>query len=372
MLKIKKLGHEVTTNPQLVLNILKEHYETVAVVSAVSGATDLLISFLESKIKKEELIDRIIIMHTNYEKEGIKVSRHIANLIEEISKDKLNNEKILAEGERIIANMIKEYLKINNINCYILYPESINLYAKIRHNNIVISKKNLELMKEKVLDLNVTDAIYIIPGFYLTEENSTNPITLGRGGSDFTAAILHKYVPSILYFYKSVSQIYSVDPLLGIQSYTQYIPLWQIKIFSYYTGKLFYPLTFYLINDNNIKILSPNGEEILKIDDNSKVIMLYFGHTNMLSYKEDYNEIEIVRNNINNINCLCLFVKPNKEFIKIFINISYHLSFNNINNKLNIKKDSIFIQFSKEVDKATIESVKKEIWQSKLIEIIKS
>ena len=371
MLKIKKLGHEVTTEPTLVFNILKESNETIAVVSAANGVTDLLIGFLESKVKKEELIERIIKTHTNYEREGIKVSKHMANLIEEIGKGKLNAEKILSEGERIIANIIKEYLKNNGINCYILYPESINLYAKVMGKSIVISKKNLESMKEKILGLNVTDAVYIIPGFYLAEENSTNPIILGRGGSDFTAALLHKYVPSILYFYKSVSQIYSMDPLLGIQSYIQHLPLWQIKIFSYYTGKLFYPLTFYLINDNNIKILSPYGEEILRIDDNAKVIMMYFGHTNVLSYKEDYNKIEIERENINNINCLCLFVKPNKAFIEIFINLSYRLFFNNINNKLNIKKEAIFIQFSKEVDKDIIESIKKEIWQSKLIEMLK-
>ncbi|MGC8656359.1 MAG: hypothetical protein ACP5UL_01225 [Thermoplasmata archaeon] len=372
MLKIKKLGHEVTTNPQLVLKILKESYETVAVVSAVNGTTDLLISFLESKIKKEDLIERIIKMHANYEKEGVEVSRYLSNLIEETGKEKLNAEKFLSEGERIIANIIKEYLDINNINCSILYPESINLYAKIMHNNIVINKKDLESMKEKFLNLNVTDTIYIIPGFYLTDKNSNAPITLGRGGSDFTAALLHRYIPSILYFYKSVSQIYSVDPLLGMQSCTQRIPLWQIKSFSYYTGRLFYPLTFYLINDNNIKILSPSGEEILIIDNHARVKMLYFGHTNTQSYREDDNKIEIGRDNTNNINCLCMFVKPNKEFIKIFIKTSYGLFFNNIENKLNIKKDTILIQFFKDVDKDIIESVKKEIWQSELIEMMKN
>lgn len=183
--------------------VSSEKLPLVVVVSALQGITDSLKASAESASSHntgyKKHLDEILKNHTDicYEllndellEDALKQINHIYNelgeilnglfLLRELSRYSL--DKILAAGERMSSVIISAYIggsSLINANGIIKTDDNYgNANVDFQATNILIRKKILK--KER---------LYIVPGF-IASSMENQQTTLGRGGSDYTAAII--------------------------------------------------------------------------------------------------------------------------------------------------------------------------------------
>ncbi len=182
MIKVLKFGGEVLKNinriklaAREVENYIKEKTLPVIVVSAMGDTTDRLIE-LSKKISK--------------------------------NPDKREMDMLLTAGERISMALFSMALKERNINSKSLTGSQAGILTDTKHSSATI----LEIKGERILKMIEKGEVPIIAGFQgiSTEKEIT---TLGRGGSDLTAAAIAVFLKAEeVIFYKDVDGIYSLPP----------------------------------------------------------------------------------------------------------------------------------------------------------------
>ena len=201
----------------------------VVVVSAVSGVTDLLLELHEAFIvnnetKSADLIERIKLKHQEIHDIVVSSeseSRSIQVIYEELERDikggikdfgPSSKDAIISYGERlssayfhIVLRALSRHRKILHIDARELittdstYGSAIPQIEEIKRN--VTAK--LSLHKE---------VVWLTQGFIGRDPQGITT-TLGRGGSDYTAALLAEALgASTLEIWTDVSGVYDSDP----------------------------------------------------------------------------------------------------------------------------------------------------------------
>ena len=241
-MKILKFGGTSVANPQnirLVKNIVSKSKsdKTIVVVSALGGITDLLIktAHLASNqdISYKTVLKEIEDRHFFTSKELIPIAAQSkvlskvkselntletllegAYLIGEITP-KLS-DKIVSYGELLSSYIISEYFIVEKLSC--AYKDSREL---IKTNdafgkavvNFAITNKNCSTYFE-----TISDNIVVMAGF-IASSIQGNATTLGRGGSDYTAAIVASALNAeVLEIWTDVSGMYTANPKLVKQA----------------------------------------------------------------------------------------------------------------------------------------------------------
>ncbi len=286
-MKILKFGGTSVANAQnskLVLDIVqKKSNETalVIVVSAFSGVTDLLVLAASKASEKDtiykEIITEIETKHLNAIKELIPISAqsallsHIKRIVNHLETlldgcfllGELSNrtsDTILGFGEMLSSCIIAEALQLQVPNS--AYKDSRELIKTNNHFGKAVV--NFEVTNSLIADYfnQSKSLVTVVPGFIASSIDGNNT-TLGRGGSDYTAAILAAALNvSHLEIWTDVNGMFTANPKIVKQAQPiDRISYQEAMELSHFGAKVLYPPTIQPALSKNIPILIKNTFE---------------------------------------------------------------------------------------------------------------
>ncbi len=267
-------------NINQVISILENYSKKdtiICIVSAVGGITDKLLeagTLAKQKDKNYKLKYKTIVkIHTSLAKVLIPDNHTllIENLTNRLKKLKqildgiyLINElspstsdKLLSFGERLSSLIIVETMKSRNID--VKRKNSRSLI--ITDSNFTKAEVKYRQTNENIRAYfsNASQKITILPGFIAKSEKGKTT-TLGRGGSDFTAAIIASALKvNALEIWTDVSGMYTANPKLVKQA----LPIKKLSYqeameLSHFGAKVLYPPTIQPVLNLEIPIFIKN------------------------------------------------------------------------------------------------------------------
>ena len=162
-------------------------------------------------------------------------------------------DQILSFGECISAYLFTQILKKNNIN-----SEYIDARKIVKTNNDFTQAKPLikeiGLAAEKHLPLE-SNRIIVLGGLIGSNENDATT-TLGRGGSDYSAALVAEAINAkLLYIWTDVAGIYQADPrIIPTSKVIKKINFDEAIELSSFGAKVLHPDTLWPAMRNNIEV----------------------------------------------------------------------------------------------------------------------
>ncbi len=268
-------------NINKVVDIIKNKKETekiITVVSALGGITDLLLQCANLASVGNEayknVLQEIETRHLNTVKELIPVTQQssllstvkkMCNEIEDICNgifllgelSARTTDKMVSYGELLSSQIIASKLKSAGIAAQwkdsreIIFTDSNFGAALVNFVKTNSAIKNYFSYAEP--------SIFILPGFISSDTNGTTT-TLGRGGSDYTAAIIAGAVDAtVLEIWTDVSGMMTADP--RIVSNIKLIPkisYQEAMELSHFGAKVIYPPTIQPVMSKNIPVWIKN------------------------------------------------------------------------------------------------------------------
>ncbi len=276
----------------------------VVVVSALDGITDKLIATSEMARKGDdryrEEFDAMVKRHHQMIDTIIQDDRKRIDLFNKVDQlfDQLRSiyygvylihdlsaktqDAIISYGERLSSNIVAALVK-----------GGIRMNARdfIRTENkqgkhVLDTELTTQLVKESFSPLcggsTTNKAVLVVPGFIARDRDSHETTNLGRGGSDYTAAIIAAALDAeVLEIWTDVDGFMTADPKVIKSAYTinelSYVEAMELCNFG---AKVIYPPTIYPVCIKNIPIkvkntFNPTHPGTLikeKIDDDMKPI----------------------------------------------------------------------------------------------------
>ena len=228
---IKFGGTSVATSNSLkkVFSIIEnEEDNSIIVVSALGGITDILQDFINSKgansvdylkqIEEKHLevihgLSKIenqspLLSFLKQKLNELETILEAVSTIDEITKKTIS--KVLSFGEILSSKIIFEILKERGNDISYIDSREV-IFTKYHNNNEIIDEEKTGIAISNNLNL-IEAKVIIMPGFIATDSN--NEISnLGRGGSDYTASIMANYTNSeVLEIWTDVSGVFSANP----------------------------------------------------------------------------------------------------------------------------------------------------------------
>ncbi|WP_027126869.1 bifunctional aspartate kinase/homoserine dehydrogenase I [Gelidibacter mesophilus] len=260
-----------------ILDNYSQNESVICVVSAVGGITDKLLragefaqqkneSYLtEFKTIKEihlKILSELIPNQNETVKEYIESKLASLKslldgiyLINELSPK--TSDKLMSFGELLSSYIIAETMKSKGLN--VLRKNSQDLL--VTDANFTKAEINFNVTNAKIQDYfkNSNQKITILPGF-ISKSESGEITTLGRGGSDFTAAIIAAALKvNRLEIWTDVSGMYTANPKLVKQAYPiERLSYQEAMELSHFGAKVLYPPSVQPVLDLNIPILIKN------------------------------------------------------------------------------------------------------------------
>lgn len=284
-MKVLKFGGTSVGSVESILNLKKivesNDEKVIVVVSALGGLTDKLISTAnlaaagDDSYKKEvvaiverhhQMIDSII---TNIEKKE-KLLKVIDALLDELTSnyygvyafreipDSVLN-KIVSFGERMSSQIVATLIEDAKWYDSLEFIKTKNKYGRNLYSNTISSP----LIKKAFADFiegKTRHKVCVAGGFISTDANTGKISNLGRGGSDYTAAILAATLnASSLEIWTDVSGFMTADPRVISKAYPiknlTYVEATELCNFG---AKVVYPPTIYPVCQKHIPIYIKN------------------------------------------------------------------------------------------------------------------
>jgi bifunctional aspartokinase / homoserine dehydrogenase 1 len=248
------------------------------VVSAFSGVTDKLLQAgqlaVEDNKAYKSLIGELTQQHVEVVKELLPITTQSSTLswvvqqfheVEDLCNGiKLLNElsertrdRLVSYGELISSRIIAAYFERNGLENYWIDSRQ----CIVTDSHYTKAAVNLVLTKEKIVQqVERSDKkIFLIPGFVASDEKG-NTTTLGRGGSDYTAAIFGACLgASSVEIWTDVSGMMTADP--RIVSRAKHIPsisYSEAMELSHFGAKVIYPPTLQPLMNEQIPVWIKN------------------------------------------------------------------------------------------------------------------
>lgn len=304
-MKVLKFGGSSVAsseNIHKVISIVKESSyknKVAVVVSALGGVTDLLLEAgslaCESNNVYINKFKEIESRHINVIRELIPVSNQ-SSVLGEVKKvlNKLENtlegvflinelsnktsDKIVSFGELLSSFIIAKAMKYNGLDSTLKNSQELIVTNETFSNaSVKFSKTNAAI--EKYFNQN-KHTIVVLPGFVAKTEKG-EVATLGRGGSDYTAAIIAAALnASILEIWTDVSGMYTSNPKFVKQAFPiKNISYQEAMELSHFGAKVLYPPTIQPVLEKEIPICIKNtfdakadGTLITKVSSNTNPI----------------------------------------------------------------------------------------------------
>ncbi len=252
--------------------------KTIVVVSALGGVTDLLLKTANMASLQDgayaEIMKEIEDRHLKCIKELIPINSQ-SRVLSKV-KSELNTLETLLEGAFLIGEItpklsdkIVSYGEL--LSSYIISEFFISEGMDASHKDSRELIKTNEVYGKAAVNFKLTDAncrtffknaphqITIMPGFIASSENG-NSTTLGRGGSDYSAAIIAAAIDAkILQIWTDVSGMYTANPKIVKQAKTiPHISYEEAMELSHFGAKVLYSPTIQPVLSKGISIVIKN------------------------------------------------------------------------------------------------------------------
>jgi bifunctional aspartokinase / homoserine dehydrogenase 1 len=285
------------TNIKQVVNIIHqktETHKTIVVVSALGGITDLLLKTAQLAVEGNETykacLQEIETRHLTAIKELIPITaqsstlslvKKSCNAIEDIC----NGIVLLGElSLRTKDNIVHwgEYLSSQIITAKLIAEGCSAKWMDARTLIKTDSSYGNALVDFNATNTNIqayftthNEALFIVPGFIASDSNGITT-TLGRGGSDYTAAIFANAVNAeVLEIWTDVSGMMTADPrIVGNSKVIPKISYQEAMELSHFGAKVIYPPTIQPVMRKNIPVWVKNTfapQDVGTIIQNEKV-----------------------------------------------------------------------------------------------------
>ncbi len=272
ILSLKKIVEEAAGNERVIV-----------VVSALGGITDKLIKTADLAVNGD--------MAFNDEFRGI-VTRH-HELIDAVIPDGERRAALLTEVDMLLGelnNIYQGLALINNMTAkseatIVSYGERISsrivtalidgavrfnarqfIKTETKHRKYILADDITDRLIHEHFD-NSNERVIVVPGFIAQDKESEEITNLGRGGSDYTAAIIAATLKAeCLEIWTDVDGFMTADPRVINNAYTighlSYVEATELCNFG---AKVVYPPTIYPVFKANIPIrikntFNPGGE----------------------------------------------------------------------------------------------------------------
>ncbi|HDZ03781.1 hypothetical protein LCGC14_0127010 [marine sediment metagenome] len=281
-MKVLKFGGSSVAKPENIVkikNIISKYNDPIIlVVSALGGVTDLLLKagLLASTQDQsyKEILTTLEERHLSTIKELLPVTAQSKalskvksefNVLETLLEGaffigeitpKLS-DKIVSYGELLSSYIISEYLISEKLDAEFKDSRELIITNKLNGKNMVnFTKTNTNCVN---FFKSSTKKITVCPGFIATSEDGVST-TLGRGGSDYTAAIYAAAVDAdILEIWTDVSGMYTANPKMVKQAKAiPHISYEEAMELSHFGAKVLYPPTIQPVLSEGISIVIKN------------------------------------------------------------------------------------------------------------------
>jgi bifunctional aspartokinase / homoserine dehydrogenase 1 len=283
-MQVLKFGGTSVANAEninQVIIIVKEKLKndkTVVVVSALGGVTDLLLgAATDAAAGNESFKDKLLLIeqrHIEAVKKLIPVTRQ-SQLLSQVKKScneiedicngifllgELTNrtrDRIAGYGEWLSSQIIASAFEFEGENVQWIDSRKLILTDSAFTTAQVDFEKTNDQIREYFKDKNAR--LFIQPGFIASDKNGV-ATTLGRGGSDYTAAIMAASLQAaVLEIWTDVSGMMTADPRLT--SNARIIPCisyQEAMELSHFGAKVIYPPTIQPVMSKNIPVWIKN------------------------------------------------------------------------------------------------------------------
>ena len=315
MIKVLKFGGASIKDSKRIENVFSiiEKYKsqkTIIVFSAIANITNLLEELVESYINRNsniknkfseiqkihfDIIDNLFVKNDTVYDKITNIFNEIADIL--YSKPhknfSFNYDQIVSKGELLSSTILSDYLNLKKINNQMLDSRDfIKTDSKFQN-----AKIDWSLTKKKIKQ-KINNFPIVTQGF-VGSDLSNNPTTLGREGSDYTAAIIANILDvDEVIIWKDVDGVLNADPryfdsaeLIKELSFSEAIEL------AFYGAKIIHPKTIQPLQQKNIQL---SVRSFLNIE-NSGTIINNSEHNNIIPLyivKENQVLISISDNNL--------------------------------------------------------------------------
>ncbi|NEW82276.1 MAG: bifunctional aspartate kinase/homoserine dehydrogenase I [Mariniphaga sp.] len=261
--------------------VLNQHDKIIVVVSALGGVTDQLLAVAQQAASGVKINGELVSIRTRHEdlikglfneEDSIKTIQALQPLFDELEKivqgvtligelTPKTLDKILGFGERLSSILISRFLNVQLIDSLAVIRTDRNF-----------GKANVDFERTYKLISEACASVVqfaVAPGF-ISSAPDGSMTTLGRGGSDYTAALFAAAVHATqLEIWTDVDGFMTADPRVISKAYT--IPMLtysEAMELSHFGAKVIYPPTILPVYQKSIPIhikntLNPDGDGTL-------------------------------------------------------------------------------------------------------------
>ncbi|MHA1274087.1 MAG: aspartate kinase [Promethearchaeota archaeon] len=266
-------------------NIIQKYLENakiIVVTSALKGITDKLIDFYKKACEEdnrcEDILENIYVIHKNlieevfkddmdmysstldFLEENIEELTQLGRIIRLLRPSEDIQDIIISYGEKISTFIVSQYLNSLhlNLNAQYISSDEIILTDDNFGQALPLLDETENLISEKIVPLLESENINIIciTGFYGSTKDK-KITTLGRGGSDLTAAILayslQPYFDCKVIYWKDVQGFLSADPRITEKAeLLKRISYIEAKELAFFGSKVLHPVCLDVNEKRNI------------------------------------------------------------------------------------------------------------------------
>ncbi len=278
-MNVFKFGGASVKDPDGIKNVasiirrFKGEDPLIVVVSATGKTTNALEKVINAKFKKSSEASQLL--------ENIKIAHNtiVENLFDSIPKELLDNiqehfveaewvieedramsydyvyDQIIGVGELISSRILASYLNSINIPCEWIDARSIIRTDETWREGRIQWKETNEQIMNACLPITAQGKIVVTQGFIgSTKDNNT--VSLGREGSDYTAAIISAALGAkAMTIWKDVPGVLTADPkVFDHVSKLDRLSFMEAIEMTYYGAKVIHPKTIQPLKNKNIPL----------------------------------------------------------------------------------------------------------------------
>ena len=266
-----------------ITNIVKKYMKStrlLIVVSAIKGITNKLIEFYEKSCSEENncdplieeiynmhiqlvdgIIDKVRIEYTEtveFIQSNIEELKQLGRLIRLIRPSADIYDLVVSYGEKLSNFLLSKYLISNGFKSNHIFSDKIIITDDNFGRALPLLEETEVLVKEKLYPLLKSDAnnLVCVSGYYgSTKDNKIS--TLGRGGSDLSAAILAYALRDLflckIIYWKDVKGFLNADPTVAKKtSLIRKISYKEAKELAFFGAKVLHPLCLDVNEKGNV------------------------------------------------------------------------------------------------------------------------
>ena len=281
-MKVLKFGGTSVGSIESILSLKSivesETQPVIVVVSALSGITDKLIAISRQALSGDEgyreELEAVVQRHRDMVERVIEdpaareqLLRTLGDLFEQLRSiyygvflihdlSAKTSATIVSYGERlsshIVGTLVRGGRRMNSRD----FIKTVNKQGK----HTLDTKLTYQLVKDTFSTVDLTKTVPVVPGFISRDRDTGETTNLGRGGSDYTAAIIAAALDAeVLEIWTDVNGFMTADPRVIQSAYTiselSYVEAMELCNFG---AKVVYPPTIYPVCVKNIPIKVKN------------------------------------------------------------------------------------------------------------------